>query len=199
LQNALLIFIKNPELGKVKTRLAKTVGEVNALKIYQFLLRNTFEVTNELEAIDNFVYYDEYIPANDIWSNGEYERALQKGNDLSEKFINAFEDKFNQGYKNVVLLMPDCPKITSVLISKAFKELHENDVVCGPTTDGGFYLIGSNRSYPELFSNKIYSTPTVFEELKSETEGLQLKLSTLPTFTDVDTEEDLGKLTKLIK
>jgi uncharacterized protein len=199
LQNALIILVKNPVLGKVKTRLAKTVGDVNALKIYQHLLRNTQEVTAELNNIDKFIFYDEYIPANDIWNDGEYERELQKGNNLSEKFINVFNDTFQKGYEKVIVLMPDCPNIKDVLIKKAFNEFNNNDIVVGPTTDGGFYLIGLKKLHLSLFVNKEYSTPTVTEELKTEAKNLNLSLAELPTFTDVDTEEDLGKLSKLIK
>jgi rSAM/selenodomain-associated transferase 1 len=199
LQNALIILVKNPVLGKVKTRLAKTVGDVNALKIYQHLLRNTQEVTAELTNIDKFIFYDEYIPANDIWNDGEYERELQKGNNLSEKFINVFNDTFQKGYEKVIVLMPDCPNIKDVLIKKAFNELNDNDIVIGPTTDGGFYLLGLKKLHLSLFENKEYSTPTVTEELKTEAKNLNLSLVELPTFTDVDTEEDLGKLSKLIK
>lgn len=199
MQNALIILVKNPVLGKVKTRLAKTVGDVNALKIYQHLLRNTQEVTAELTNIDKFIFYDEYIPANDIWNDGEYERELQKGNNLSEKFINVFNDTFQKGYEKVIVLMPDCPNIKDVLIKKAFNELNDNDIVIGPTTDGGFYLLGLKKLHLSLFENKEYSTPTVTEELKTEAKNLNLSLAELPTFTDVDTEEDLGKLSKLIK
>ena len=199
MQKALIIFVKNPELGRVKTRLAKTVGDVNALKIYQYLLRNTLEVTVELTDIDKFINYDSYIPANDIWTEGEYERGLQKGENLSKKFITAFQEIFDKGYHKAIILMPDCPNLKDVLIKRAFAELDTNDVVVGPTTDGGFYLIGMRKLHSSIFENKEYSTPTVFDELKTEITKLNLSLAELPTFTDVDTEEDLGKLTKLIK
>src|SRR5437773_6667778 len=116
MQKALLIFIKNPAIGKVKTRLAKTVGKLNALKIYQFLLDHTMEITYELDSVDKFIFYNEFIPTKDEWPPNMYQKDLQSGKGLGEKMKNAFKKAFDENYKKVVLMMPDCPKMSDTLI-----------------------------------------------------------------------------------
>ena len=132
MQKALLIFIKNPALGKVKTRLAKTVGALNALKIYQFLLDHTMEITFNLDSVDKFLFYNEFIPTKDEWPPNIYQKDIQKGDGLGEKMKNAFQNVFNENYKKVALVMPDCPKMSDTLIDKAFKSLDDHDFVLGP-------------------------------------------------------------------
>jgi len=199
MRNALLIFIKNPALGKVKTRLAKTVGDYNALKIYQFLLDHTMEITYELDKLDKYVYYNEFIPTKDEWPAAAYQKELQKGDGLGEKMSNAFKKAFNEDYKKVVLMQPDCPKMSDTVIEKAFKVLDTHDFVIGPTIDGGFYMIGMKTFYPQLFMNKTYSTADIYNETIAEIEKMGKSFFKLPALVDVDMEEDLGKLRKMIK
>ena len=91
--NALLIFTRNPQLGKVKTRLAKTFGDKKALEVYKDLLLHTMEATKDLDC-DVFVFYDEKIEENDIWSTKIYHKFVQSGKDLGEKMQNAFQKLF---------------------------------------------------------------------------------------------------------
>ncbi|MGZ5302598.1 MAG: TIGR04282 family arsenosugar biosynthesis glycosyltransferase [Bacteroidia bacterium] len=199
MRNALLIFIKNPALGKVKTRLAKTVGDYNALKIYQYLLDHTMEITYELDKLDKFVYYNEFIPTKDEWPANAYQKALQKGDGLGEKMSNAFKEIFSEDYTKVVLMQPDCPKMTDTMIEKAFKVLDTHDFVIGPTMDGGFYLVGMKEHHPQLFANKTYSTAEIYNETIAEIEKMGKSFFKLPALVDIDMEEDLGKLRKMIK
>jgi rSAM/selenodomain-associated transferase 1 len=197
MKSALLIFVKNPSLGKVKTRLAKTIGDKNALKIYQFLLDHTMEITYQLD-MDKFVYYNDYIPTKDEWPEHSYQKELQKGEHLGEKMNNAFHQAFNEDYSKVLLIMPDCPKMSDTLIEKAFKSLDNHDVVIGPTNDDGFYLLGMKKFIPELFKDKTYETATLYKDTISliEKEGIAYFRS--PELVDVDTEEDLGNLKRMV-
>jgi len=199
MQKALLIFIKNPALGKVKTRLAKTVGSQNALKIYQFLLDHTMEITFNLDSIDKFLFYNEFIPTKDEWPPNMYQKDLQQGNGLGAKMNNAFQKVFNENYKKVVLIMPDCPKMSDTLIDKAFKSLDDHDFVLGPTNDGGYYAIGMKVLTPEIFKNKSYSTDKVLNETIEQIDKLKKSWFKLPVLVDIDMEEDLGKLEKMIR
>src|SRR5450432_3229162 len=104
--SALIIFVKNPVLGKVKTRLADALGEENALLIYQKLLQHTFLITTNISA-DKYVFYMEYINHNDLWKNELYKKELQAGNDLGERMKNAFELLFQKAYKEVVIIGSD--------------------------------------------------------------------------------------------
>jgi uncharacterized protein len=198
MRSALLIFIKNPALGKVKTRLAKTIGEYNALKIYQYLLDHTMEITYELDRFDKFVYYNEFIPTKDEWPNVKYQKELQEGANLGEKMSNAFKKVFAEDYRKVVLMMPDCPKMTDTMIEKAFKVLDTHDFVLGPTNDGGYYLIGMKVYSPQIFENMEYSTDHVLSDTIARIEGISKTYFKLPALVDVDQEEDLGPLKKKI-
>jgi rSAM/selenodomain-associated transferase 1 len=199
MRQALIIFIKNPALGKVKTRLAKTIGPYKALKIYQYLLDHTMEITYELDKLDKFVFYNEFIPTKDVWPDRAYQKALQTGKDLAEKMSNAFKMASDEGYSRTVLMMPDCPKMTDTMIEKAFKVLENHDFVLGPTNDGGFYLIGMKEYQPEVFAGRQYSTDRVLQETINEIEKLGKKYFKLPALVDVDMEEDLGPLKKQLK
>jgi hypothetical protein len=198
MRKALLIFIKNPALGKVKTRLAKTIGPHNALKIYQYLLEHTMEITFELDNVDKFLFYNEFIPTKDEWPSHMYQKELQHGDELGAKMKNAFAKAFDENYRKVVLIMPDCPKMTDTLLDKAFRALDTNDFVLGPTNDGGYYLIGMKELQPEVFTNKIYGTDQVLDDAIRDIDRLGKTYFKLPALTDVDMEEDLGKLRKMI-
>ncbi len=192
-----MIFVKNPALGKVKTRLAKTIGDYNALKVYQYLLQHTMEITYNLD-VDKFVFYNEFVPTRDEWPTSTYQKELQKGKHLGEKMNNAFHQAFDEGYHKVVLMMPDCPKMSDTLIEKAFKSLDDHNIVIGPTNDKGFYLLGMKKFTPDVFKNKTYETATQYDDTVKALEEAGLKYFNLPSLTDIDMEDDLGKLKKII-
>ncbi|MDZ4839849.1 MAG: TIGR04282 family arsenosugar biosynthesis glycosyltransferase [Bacteroidota bacterium] len=197
---ALLIFIKNPQLGKVKTRLAKTVGDVNALKIYQYLLDHTMEITYELDTTDKFLYYNEFIPTRDEWPPSLYQKELQKGIDLNDKMLNAFTQVIEEeSYSKAILISPDCYLLTDSMLDKAFKMLDTFDVVLGPSNDGGYYLIGMKKVHRELFEEDEQGESTNHAKVMERIKGMGMKVFNMPVLTDVDTEEDLGKLNKMIK
>ncbi len=197
MEKALLIFIKNPALGKVKTRLAKTVGAYNALKIYQHLLERTNEITEEAEA-DKFLYYNDFIPTSDNWSPMEYTKSIQRGPTLGDKMELAFSERFEEGYRRVLLIMPDCPKLNESHIDRAFNQLETHDLVIGPSTDGSFYALGMNRPIAEIFAVRKSESDSPAAGVLQAAEKLGLKVFRLPELTDVDLEEDLGKLEKMI-
>jgi glycosyltransferase A (GT-A) superfamily protein (DUF2064 family) len=97
--NALLIFTRNPELGKVKTRLAKTIGDADALQVYKDLLQHTMEQTQSVDC-DKFVFYDSAIIDGDIWKEEDYHKRIQSQGDLGQKMQTAFELLFDMGYTN---------------------------------------------------------------------------------------------------
>ncbi len=96
-------------------------------------------------------------------------------------------------------MQPDCPKMSDTMIEKAFKVLETHDFVFGPTMDGAFYLVGMKEFYPALFNNKTYSTAQIYTETIAEIEKMGKTWFKLPALVDVDMEEDLGKLRKMIK
>lgn len=189
--SALIIFVKNPVLGKVKTRLADALGEANALLIYQKLLQHTCLVTTHI-FVDKYVFYLEYINRNDLWKNELYEKELQAGNDLGERMKNAFELLFKKGYKEVVIIGSDCYELTEEIIMNAFEQLRQKNVVIGPAKDGGYYLLGMNVFIPQLFTGKSWSTSKVFQETLAEIKSSNYSLHRLPVLNDVDTPADVS-------
>jgi rSAM/selenodomain-associated transferase 1 len=189
--DALIIFVKNPVLGKVKTRLADALGEENALMVYQKLLQHTCLITINITA-DKYVFYSEYIDHNDLWKDEAYKKELQYGNDLGEKMRNAFEMLFQKGYKEVVIIGSDCYELTEEIIMNAFYQLKEKDVVIGPAKDGGYYLLGMNVFISQLFTGKSWSTSKVSQQTLTEIESFNYSMYQLPVLNDVDTPADVS-------
>ena len=189
-KNSLIIFIKNPELGKAKTRIAATLGPGKALAIYKQLLTRTREITQDLP-ISLALYYSDFIPAADEWENHLYRKYRQTGFDLGERMQHAFQEQFNLGYNRVCIIGSDCYELTSEIILLAFKKLEIHDVVIGPAEDGGYYLLGLNEWQTFLFEGKTWSTDSVLQETLGDIKEKGITVSLLPTLTDVDEEKDL--------
>ena len=185
---ALIIFVRNPVLGKVKTRLAATIGNEKALAVYKHLLQYTRRITQNL-SVTKFVFYADEINTDDLW-NG-YKKQLQSGNDLGERMKNAFEELFLQGFNKICIIGSDCYDLKEAIVKTAFEKLAEADVVIGPVTDGGYYLLGLKKVVAEFFINKQWSTSGIFAETCKEAKLLQLSVSELPLLNDIDEEKDL--------
>jgi rSAM/selenodomain-associated transferase 1 len=186
----LLVFVKNPVLGKVKTRLAQTVGDAKALEVYHQLLRHTHEITRALRA-DKYLCYSDSIEYNDIWEKNSYTKMQQNGADLGERMLNSFIEAFSDNYKRVVIIGSDCPELQTRHIEHAFALLKEKDVVIGPAGDGGYYLLGMNKLIPSLFLNKKWSTSHVMSDTMDDIQRMNLQYTLLPVLSDVDEEKDL--------
>jgi uncharacterized protein len=186
----LIIFYRNPELGKVKTRLAATVGDAKALAIYYKLASHTRTIASEVDC-DRVVYYSDYIDTEDVWSNSDFSKKLQSGSDLGARMENAFEIAFADGYKHVSIIGTDCIELTTQIIVNAFESLKTKDAVVGPAVDGGYYFLGINRFIPELFHEKEWSTNSVCTDTINDFNRLMISYHQLLTLRDVDTEADL--------
>ena len=187
---ALIIFTRNPELGKVKTRLAKKIGDLAALKVYLKLLEHTLHITRPLK-VDKFVFYSEQIQENDHWDAVTYFKELQNGVDLGERMNHAFELLFSRGYRQIVIVGSDIFELTTNDIQEAFSHLDTTNFVVGPALDGGYYLLGMNALKKKLFKNKKWGTKTVLKETLKNLEQDQVVL--LATKNDIDTYDDLKK------
>ncbi len=187
-KNLLLIFTRNPELGKVKTRLAVTIGAENALEIYNFLVKHTQEIVAQID-VNRRVLYSEEINENDIWNNKLYQKKMQFGSDLGVRMKNAFADGFADNFKKIVILGTDLLDLEVSDIEKAFSELDNHDIVIGPAEDGGYYLLGLKFIPDGIFSNKKWGTSSVLKETLSNLENF--KICFLKTKNDIDTFEDI--------
>lgn len=190
MKNLLIIFYRNPELSRVKTRLASAVGDAHALAIYLKLAAHTREQTADLP-IEKTVYYSEYIDLEDGWSNSSFSKARQHGNDLGERMYNAFSDGFAEGYNSICIVGTDCLELSASHILDGFHALLEHDVVIGPAADGGYYLLGMNQLQKALFFNKHWGTGSVGRDTLADCTKANLSIAELPTLNDIDTVDDL--------
>ena len=193
----LLFFVKYPEKGKVKSRLAAVIGDDSAVSVYENLVVQMLSTLKE----GTFPLYICFFPKNaqkpiKNWLGREYRYLPQNGKDLGERMRNGFIDGFAMGYKRVVLIGSDIPDLPMKYIEEAFKSLKEMDAVIGPAFDGGYYLIGFNQSTfsPQVFEGIAWGTKTVFDETMKKLKRLRRVVHTLPYQRDIDTVEDLKHL-----
>ncbi len=189
MKQALIIFVRNPELGKVKTRLAADVGNEKALDIYKQLLEHTFNITSQVIA-DKFVFYHKEIVLDDMWNAAGFHKKVQAAADLGDKMKAAFQEVFDAGYKKVIIIGSDCLQLTPAIIKSGYSMLQEKDTVIGPAKDGGYYLLGMRIMHEFIFENKKWSTASVFSQTLAELKQHQLSTGLLQELTDVDTEDD---------
>ena len=182
-----IVFVKNIKLGKVKTRLAKTIGNQGAFEVYSELVKVTERATENLEA-DLRVYFSDAI-VETKWL-GIY-KTVQEGDDLGARMKNAFQKGFEDGYERIVLIGSDLPSISASHINSGLEKLLTKEVVFGPAEDGGYYLVGLNKKHYFIFENKPWSQSNLLEETIIELQNRDIICATLVTLNDIDTFEDL--------
>ena len=188
----LIIFVKNPKPGKVKTRLAASVGDEKALEIYLRLLEITRNEALRTNCVRNVFYSDEI--ESDSWDDDHFNKFVQQGNDLGDRMKNAFEQVFALGAEKAVIIGSDCPQISAEILETSFIELDKNDVCIGPAKDGGYYLLGMKKLHPFLFEEKEWSTDSVFDDTLAQLSEHHLSSSELVQLSDLDTADDLHLL-----
>lgn len=188
----LIIFVKNPQLGRAKTRLAATIGDEAAFEAYKRLLTKTRDVTLELP-YDKVVYYDQFVDDTDLWYRKDYDKAVQIAGQLGKKMQDAFERAFEDGYQKICIIGSDCYDLTTEILAQAFDTLEKYDAVMGPSQDGGYYLMGLSKANFSIFQNKEWSTESVASDTIKDFEKEGLSYALLPILNDVDTEADLGE------
>ncbi len=208
MKKAIVVFAKAPIAGQVKTRLIGTLTSEEAKDLYICFLKDTFESLEEL--IEEFQEEDEddesslvlcFTPADELeaFESADLNGCLmleQSGNDLGERMKNCFDDLFRMNFQSVIIVGADTPTLPNEIIAEAFAILTEekNTVAVGPTTDGGYYLIGMNSPHPVLFDNIHWSSDQVMIETQQIATQNQIKLSLLPEWFDVDAPADLERL-----
>jgi len=199
LKKALIIFLKYPEIGKCKTRLATSIGEAKSLKVYKELLLHTNLISNDLK-VYKFLFYDKSSTKKMTWCKDNYQIAYQIESDLGGRMQHAFEQLFSQGYQNIVIIGSDCYELTQNIIEQAFIDLKDHQATIGPAKDGGYYLLGLSEMRPELFKNIAWSTDKVYQSTTEILQSLGINYSVGPILSDIDTVDDLtDKLKLLIK
>jgi len=188
----LLIFIKNPVSGAVKTRIARTTGDAEALRIYRILLEKTRQAALETRA-ERRLFYSDRIETGDAWSDADFQKFVQHGNDLGVRMAEAFRLAFADGADRVVIIGSDCPELDGAVLNDGFSRLEHGDFVLGPTPDGGYYLLGMRTFEPSVFEGIAWSTESVRTATLEKISLLGKTCALLPELSDVDTEADWRK------
>jgi uncharacterized protein len=201
-KHAVILFVKLPEKGKVKSRLAQSMDEDLVLRLYENMVLDTIDMLTG----GGFPLRICFTPPNARdrileWLGQEYHSFPQIGDDLGVRMKKAFERVFSEDVKYALLIGSDIPGLTAKIINEAFTALLTDDMVIGPADDGGYYLIGfRNKSFePGIFHDKAWSTRTVFRETMDELHNKSLKIHVLPNLIDVDTMDNLKTLLAQVK
>ncbi len=195
LKNNLIIFLKYPEPGKVKTRLAKTIGYEKAADVYSAL---TKYLVSQFTGSPSYKVTVHYTPENRSEEISQWLKidnmVLQRGNNLGEKLSFALDISLKNGFKNAVVIGTDCIELTNEDIENSFKYLSsEYDSVVGPTNDGGYYLIGLHeRNYPLLFNDISWSTDRVFNQTMERIDEIGIRNKVLNYYNDIDDISDIN-------
>lgn len=192
--NKLIIFVKNEEAGKTKTRLAATIGDEAALDAYRKLLAYTFNQTKNLNA-QKEVWYSRYEAEDDIWNRGAFRKKVQLGEGLGKRMSKAFQSSFEaEDFERVVIIGSDCAELTQAVIEDAFSKLEHHDFVIGPAEDGGYYLLGMSNYNPFVFEDIEWSTESVLDQTMKKIEESGSSVALLKTLNDVDNIDDWEKV-----
>lgn len=186
----LIIFIKAPRPGSVKTRLAKSIGPKEACAAYQRLAETLFDNLAELPDIELRHAPDDAAKEIELWLRPGWTIAPQGSGDLGDRLKNAFASAFHDGCNKVAIIGSDCPDVTPDDIQATWDGLGENDVALGPARDGGYWLVALRSPHPELFSNIDWSTPQVLPQTLAAAKKSDLSIAQLRPLTDVDTLDE---------
>lgn len=194
-ENILIVFVKYPEPGKVKTRIARHLGGHRAAEIYSNMAKSVVEKVCKPDAYGTVIYFDPPDRERDVraWLGIEkiaYEP--QSPGTIGDRMSDAFQRVFSRGALKAVLIGTDVPGITEDTVRSAFRLLEEADVVLGPAEDGGYYLMGLKHWEPTLFENIEWGTDTVFNRTLDRIIMRNLAHKSLGTLKDVDTIDDIG-------
>jgi len=197
MDSSIALFVKYPEKGKVKTRLAQHIGDSLAASLYRQFILDILSTSERVKAdIHLFIEPPNSYRKFSSWLGRGYVCFRQEGKDLGEKMKNAFLREFENGYKKSVIIGSDVPDLPSDILKRAFMILERRDVVIGASMDGGYYLIGfrKNSFSSEIFQGVRWSSNKVFTKSIEILNKKKLKYKTLPKWQDVDTIEDLKAL-----
>ncbi len=189
---ALIIFIRNPELGKVKTRIAKSVGDEKAYQVYLALLEHTRSVTQKVKGVERYLFYTHFIDQEDEWKDKDFHKCIQSSGDIGSKMSSAFEQVLKK-HESAIIVGSDIASLTTGIIEKAVVVLKEKDYVIGPALDGGYYLLGMKRASSFLFRDMPWSTGQVCRETIDRIENTGTSIGLVDTLSDIDHWHDWQK------
>lgn len=186
----LIVFLKAPRPGTVKTRIAATAGREKACAIYRELVETLLSGLGSLAAVELRFWPDEAGEEIKPWLREGWTSAPQGDGDLGDRLLRAFASAFAAGARRVVIIGSDCPAVETADVHSAWRELSSHDLVVGPAVDGGYWLIGLRAPQPELFDEMAWSSDQVLAVTLQRARGLGRRIQLLRLLNDIDTEAD---------
>lgn len=190
LRDKLVVFIKAPRPGMVKTRLAASIGVDAACAAYRSLAETVLARVSAIDGLELRYTPEDAYPDVSPWLQPSWTAAPQGSGDLGERLIRAFDDSFASGAERVVIIGSDCPDLETADVRDAWRALLAHDVVLGPAVDGGYWLVGLRRGAPTLFRGIAWSSSAVLKQTLQRAAAAHLRVHLLRMLRDVDTVED---------
>lgn len=184
-----IVLARRAELGRGKTRLARTMGAEATLSVYQRLIR-LCAATVRASGLPATVFFEPAPGDLDVWASSAFDHGIQSPTpDLGERMQTAALAVLTRR-SAVLLIGTDCPYLTAQHLQSAATMLEDHDVVMGPSFDGGYYLLGFKTCHPELFDGITWSTDRVADQTREVLAKAGLRHFELPTLDDIDEEAD---------
>jgi len=196
-KECVLFYVKYPENGQTKTRLAEDIGDDHALELYRCFILDMLNMFAKVPQQVCVCYSPEDAEQSfKAWLGESYLYFPQQGGDLGERMKNSFQQAFQYGIEKAAVIGGDLPDLPDHIVVKAFKELHSFDAVIGPVVDGGYYLLGfcHDTFIPEVFEDITWSTASVFNQTLKKIQQAGLTFSILPEWRDIDNLSGLQQL-----
>lgn len=192
----LIVFAKEPEIGKVKTRLSTHLSKTDCIKLYKAFLKYTIELARNIKCNQRIVAYDSGDRSPDYLKKiaTDFKFCKQEGKNLGERMYNAFVYAKDKKAEKTIIIGSDSPNLPSGIIKNAFQKLDRYDLVLGPAYDGGYYLIGLKEPYKKIFEGIKWSSNTVFARTLKKAKKLKKKIAVLDFWYDIDMPKDLQYL-----
>lgn len=197
-QNILIIFMKAPRLGTVKTRLLPQLAPGQALTLYRAMAEDLVVKFRKVAEFDLQIHFWPPDAEKELerWLGAGLNYIPQNEGNLGSKMHRAFAHAFQQGYHKAVIIGSDLPTLDQFHVQEAFRQLETHDAVLGPTEDGGYYLIALKSLHPELFANVPWSTGQVLSQTLENARRAKLRIAQLNPEADLDTFPDVRRLWK---
>ncbi|QJB55133.1 TIGR04282 family arsenosugar biosynthesis glycosyltransferase [Pseudodesulfovibrio sp. zrk46] len=201
MKDCILFFVKYPEPGAVKTRLAEDSSPELAAEFYSVFAKEKLDELSHGSNADIIICFtpEDRKAETREWLGSGFRYIAQKGGDLGRRMENAFREAFFMGYDRALLVGSDIPALTSDIVNHGLEQIESGAAVLGPAEDGGYYLIGFPRGgmVPEVFHDIEWSTDTVAQETRNKLEAADLECRELEHLDDTDTLDDLEPLVAL--
>lgn len=201
MKDCLIVFAKEPEAGKVKTRLQGYLSRDECVQFYKALLQDTLELARAIKCFEKVLAYDSSMPEPRYLKTiaADFMFYKQRGSSLGEKMHNAFKFAKTRNNSKVVIIGSDSPSLPAIYVKEAFRRLDVSDVVLGPSHDGGFYLVGLKKPCASIFKGIKWSSKTVLENAIENSGIFSKKISLLKKWYDIDDYAGLARLKKDLK